>query len=149
MQLDSVMELYRVFSALHRKDIFWHRAATLIQSGERIPEMYFWFTAELRDFETNIADQTLLSVMAVRMWSYLTLNLTKCKSFTTPLTVFKCWNQTVLVADVWRCKFKQEKQSKASEQHQTLLNILEWKWQKKDIVHIKTCKATKWVLFNI
>ncbi len=31
------------------------------------------------------------------------------------------------MADVERCSFKQEDQSKASEQHQT------WKWQKKDI----------------
>ncbi len=42
------------------------------------------FSAERRDFKTNIADQTLLSVMAVRMWSYLILVLTKCESLTVP-----------------------------------------------------------------
>ncbi len=47
--------------------------------------MYFQFTAEERDFEAHITDQTLLSVMAVRMWSYLTLILTKWKSRTVPL----------------------------------------------------------------
>ncbi len=48
--------------------------------------MYFRFTAERRDFETHITDQTLLSVMAARMWSYLTLILIKCKSLTEPLS---------------------------------------------------------------
>ncbi len=48
--------------------------------------MYFRFTAEQREFETRITDQTLLSVMAVTMWSYLTLFLTKCESLTVPLT---------------------------------------------------------------
>ncbi len=38
-------------SAVHRKDIFWYPAPTLIQSGERIPGTYFRFTAERRDFE--------------------------------------------------------------------------------------------------
>ncbi len=49
--------------------------------------MYFWFTAERRDFETHITDQTLLSVLSVRMWSYLTIALTKCKSLTVPLNI--------------------------------------------------------------
>ncbi len=69
-----------------KKDIFWCSNPTLVQSGEGIPEMYFWFILERRDFETHITDQTLLSVMAVRMWSFLTLILTKCKSLTVPLT---------------------------------------------------------------
>ncbi len=73
-------------SVVHRKDIFWYPAPTLIQSGGRIPEMYFRYTAEWRDFETYITDQTLLSVMAVRMWSYLKLISTKFKSLTVPLT---------------------------------------------------------------
>ncbi len=60
-------------SAVHRKDIFCYPTPTLVQSGESIPEMYFRCTAERRDFETHITDQTLLSVMAVRLWSYLTL----------------------------------------------------------------------------
>ncbi len=47
--------------------------------------MYFWVTAEWRDFETHITDQTLISVMAVRIWSYLKLILTKHKSFKVPL----------------------------------------------------------------
>ncbi len=72
-------------SAVHRKDIFRHPAPTLVQSGERNPEMYFRFTAERRNFETHITDQTLSSVMAARMWSYLTPNSTKCKSLTGPL----------------------------------------------------------------
>ncbi len=52
--------------------------------------MSFLFTAEQRDFETHITDQTLSSVMAVRMWSYLILTLTKCKSLTVTLTTFTC-----------------------------------------------------------
>ncbi len=48
--------------------------------------MYFRFTAERRDFETHITDQTLLSVLAVRMWSCLTLTFTKCKTLTVPLS---------------------------------------------------------------
>ncbi len=52
--------------------------------------MCFGFTAEQRDFETHITDQTLLSVLAVRMWSYLTLILTKYKS----LTVHLCQSET-------------------------------------------------------
>ncbi len=47
------------------------------------------------------------------------------------LTIFKCLNQAVLMADVLRSKFKQENQSKTSEQHQTSLNSLDWRWQKK------------------
>ncbi len=39
--------------------------------------MYFQFTAEQRDFETRSTDQTLSSVLAVRMWSYLTSILKK------------------------------------------------------------------------
>ncbi len=68
-----------------RKDIFWYPAPTLVQSGERTSEMYLQFTAERKDFESHITDQGLLSVMAVRMWSHLTLILTKCKSLTVPL----------------------------------------------------------------
>ncbi len=60
-------------SAVHRKDIFWYPAPTLVQSEERIPEMCFLLTAERRDFETHITDQTVVSVLAVRMWSSLTL----------------------------------------------------------------------------
>ncbi len=48
---------------VRRKDIFWYPAPTLVQSGERVPEMYFQFTAEQRDFDTHITDQMpLLSV---------------------------------------------------------------------------------------
>ncbi len=71
-------------SAVHTKDIFWCPALTLVQSGERIPEMYFRFTTKRRDSETNITDQTRLSVLAVRKWSYLILILIKRKSLTVP-----------------------------------------------------------------
>ncbi len=71
-------------SAVHRKDIFWYPA--LVQSGERIPEMFFQFTAERRDFESHITEQTLLPVLAVRMWSCLTLIWTKCKSLIVPIS---------------------------------------------------------------
>ncbi len=47
------------------------------------------------------------------------------------VTIFKCLNQAVLVADVGCCKFEQENQSEASEKHQILLNALEWKRQKQ------------------
>ncbi len=84
--LSVLSVMWVLCSAIHRKDIFWYPTPTLVQSEERIEEMYFWFTAEQRDFETHITDQTLLSVLAVRMWSYSTLILTKCKSLTVPLT---------------------------------------------------------------
>ncbi len=97
--LTSVLSVTWVLcSARHRKDIFCYPAPTLVQSGERIPEMHCWFTVEQRDFETRITDQTLLSVMAVRMWSYLTLVLTKCKSLTVPLIFF------LLPAEIQRTK---------------------------------------------
>ncbi len=44
------------------------------------------------------------------------------------------------MGDVGRCKFKQENQSKASEQHQTLLNSLD---MTKDTVHIKNMQSNK------
>ncbi len=53
--------------------------------------MYFRFTAEQKDFETHITDQTLLSVMAVRMWSCLTLIVTKSKSLTVPLNILSIY----------------------------------------------------------
>ncbi len=56
-------------------------ALALVQSGERIPGMYFWITAE-----HCLTDQTLLSVLAVRMWSYLTRILTKSESLTVPVS---------------------------------------------------------------
>ncbi len=83
----SVLSVTRVLrSAVRRKDIFCYPTPTLVRSGERIPKIYFQFTAEWRDFETHITDQTLSSVMAVRMLSYLTLILTKCNSRRLPLT---------------------------------------------------------------
>ncbi len=62
--------------------------------------MYFQFTAEQRDFEIHITDQTLLSVMAVRMWSYLTLILiTKRSSLTVPLITAFIRLQNALLFD--------------------------------------------------
>ncbi len=47
--------------------------------------MYFQFTAEQRDFETHFTDQSLSSVMAVRMWSYITLTVPLKTCFHIPL----------------------------------------------------------------
>ncbi len=48
------------------------------------------------------------------------------------------------MADGISCKFKQENQPKASEQHQTSLNDLDWKRKEKEnIVHNKNMQSNK------
>ncbi len=50
---------------------------------------------------------------------------------------FQMLNQAVLMADKGHYKFRQENQSKASEEHHTLLNGVDWKWQKRHCPHKK------------
>ncbi len=47
------------------------------------------------------------------------------------------------MADVKRCKFKQENQSNASEQHQTLLKALTGNDKRRQSVHIENMQSTK------
>ncbi len=53
---------------------------------------------------------------------------------------FQMFKPAVLTADMGRSKFKQENQSKASEELQTLVNDLEWKWQKTTLCTLKHAK---------
>ncbi len=73
-------------SAVHRKDISWCPALTLVQSGERIPQTYLWQpklcvsdgcqTAELRNTDVNkvwITTATLIRgiLLERHCWFYL------------------------------------------------------------------------------
>ncbi len=120
-------------SAIHRKDIFCH-LTSLLSNQERGFQKCVFFLLQNRDFESHITHQTLLSVLAVRMWSYLTLILTKCKSPTVPL-----------IADLLkRTKTHLREPTKGNR---IALNFTNQPWlemAKEGIVHIKKkSKATK------